>query len=119
MRTPEILIEDVEGSGKRLAMNTKVWLLRYDEQENEERIDISSLVRGVSMDIRVGEPLTARLDLFLGGMAARTEVEAAVIEQFQPRKRRWYHRWFHRDPIQVTHFGAAHKVYLPGLKDGK
>ncbi|HET6638592.1 MAG TPA: hypothetical protein VFH82_07420 [Gemmatimonadota bacterium] len=89
MNAPRLYIKD-EGSGKHLATNTHVYLVVEDDEGNESEVDISNLVRRVSTDIRIGEPLTATLECFIAGFESRAQAETILLKHI-PR-RRWWHR---------------------------
>jgi len=103
-----LFIENTATRGKVIAgAYTQVYLLREDEDGNEERIDISSLVRGADVRLHVGEPVTARLDCFITGLAARTEAEEILLTTFKPRKRSLWRKF--RD---VTTLGNEQQEYV-------
>ncbi len=79
MTSPRLLIED-KGSGKHLAQNTLVYVLTEDEDGNEVKTEISSLVRRVTCDIKVGEPLTAKLEVYIAGFKTRAQAEEILAD---------------------------------------
>ncbi len=98
-RYPEIWIENTESRGKHVAMNTKVFVLRENENGEEEKIDISTIVRAVDVRLHVGEVVTAKLDCFITGFSGRAEIEGLFLKEIKPRS-----RW--RRLVDATSFGS-------------
>jgi hypothetical protein len=117
MKSPEIWIEHTEAKGKQIAgLHTKIYLLREDDAGHEERIDISSSVRAVDVQLHAGEPITAKLECFITGIAGRANVETLILNELKRPMKRWWRR--DRDAhIEVTSLGSqGWKQYIPGLR---
>jgi hypothetical protein len=105
---PQIVIENrAEGKQIAQARNTRVFVLREDAEGNEERIDISNLVRACDARLHVGEVVTAKLEVFITGIETRAEVESLLLTTFKPRRRSLWRRW-----RQITTLGSATQEYV-------
>lgn len=86
---PELYIEDV-GVGKRVALNTKVYVIhRADDGTETGRTDISMLVRAIDMNIKVGNVLTCNLECFLTSVNATATLDTLTLTEFKPKRRPW------------------------------
>lgn len=106
-KAPRILIEDY-GSGKHIVHNTHIWVLFEDENGEEQRVEISNLTRRVSVDMKIGEPLTAKLEVFITGFKTRAQAEE-ILSVYLPGKSRWRSMWrrLRRRYTDVTTFNPT------------
>lgn len=88
MKRPEIFIETSELMGS----TTVVYLVRFNEDGEEEKIDISICCRAVEFKTEVGEVNTAKLEVFVTGSKLRAEIEGVVLEELKPPRRGWRSR---------------------------
>lgn len=102
MKNPEIWIENTEARGKNVALHTKVYLLRWDDHGNEEKIDISSLVRAADVRLHIGEVVTAKLDVYITGFESRASLETLLIKELDVPRKGWRRRL-----REVTTFGSG------------
>jgi hypothetical protein len=103
MNAPRIRIVD-NGSGKHVAMNTHVYVITEDDEGNEQELEISQLVRGVDIDIKVGDALTAKLDVFVSGIETRAQVEEILATYLS--RRSWWKR-LRRRRTDITTFSPT------------
>jgi hypothetical protein len=87
----------------------------YVPEEGEE-VDISRCVQGIDLHLHVGEISRASLHCILVDGDVTAEIEEVFLKRLVRPRRRWWHRWFPRDPIEVTRYGDRGQSYVPGLK---
>lgn len=104
-KTPRILIEDY-GSGKHVVTNTHVWIISEDDEGNEQRTEISNLVRRVNVDMKVGDPLIATLEVFVAGFQSRAQASEILAVYLRPLP--WWKRlWRRRQVVDITTYNPT------------
>ena len=101
------IVNQAAGKQIALAQNTQVFVVRRDEEGNEDEIDISNFVRAADARLHVGEVVTAKLEVFLTGIETRATLEEVVVRDLRPRKLSLWRRF--RD---ATTFGSRERVFV-------
>lgn len=84
----------------------------YTNRKTGKETDISEACRAVKLEMRVGEPIIAHVEMVKVGVGLKASLVDVAVEEFKPR-RRWLRRlryWplFRRD---VSSIGTSHREY--------
>jgi len=123
MRTPHLRFE----SPGPLGQNGRVFLVTEGDNGELFELEISSIVRGVAIDARVGEIVSARLDTIFIHYEGRAELAELVLEHVWaprwPALRRFWQR-IRRPPrttlrlTDTTAFGDRWRRWAPRYSAG-
>jgi len=80
-----------EARGKQIALghNTTVFVIVEHEDGELDELDISTVVRAADVRLHLGEPVTAKLEVFVTGLEARAAIEEILLRELKPRRGLW------------------------------